>query len=67
MATRAEDLQLGKYKFGWHDESRPVFEPKRGLSREVVEEISALKSEPKWMRDLRLKAYEHYTRRPMPS
>ncbi|MGH8902741.1 MAG: Fe-S cluster assembly protein SufB [Egibacteraceae bacterium] len=66
MATRAEDLQLGTYKYGWADESKPVFEPKRGLSREVVEEISALKDEPRWMRDLRLKAYEHYVRRPMP-
>ncbi len=66
MATKVEDLQLGKYKFGWSDESKPVFEPKRGLSRNVVEEISALKSEPKWMRDLRLKSYDHFTRRPMP-
>jgi len=66
MATKAEDLQLGTYKYGWHDESKPVFEPKRGLSSDVVEEISALKDEPKWMRDLRLKAYRHFERRPMP-
>ncbi|HWB70649.1 MAG TPA: hypothetical protein VG452_00400, partial [Egibacteraceae bacterium] len=67
MATRAEDLELGTYKYGWHDESKPVFEPKRGLSTEVVEEISALKGEPRWMRDLRLKAYRHFVRRPMPN
>jgi Fe-S cluster assembly protein SufB len=67
MATRAEDLQLGKYKWGWADEHKPVFEPKKGLSREVVEEISTLKNEPRWMRDLRLKAYEHFVRRPMPA
>jgi len=66
MATKAEDLQLGTYKYGWHDESKPVFEPKRGLSSDVVEEISALKDEPRWMRDLRLKAYRHFERRPMP-
>jgi Fe-S cluster assembly protein SufB len=67
MATKAEDLQLGTYKYGWHDESKPVFEPKKGLSSDVVEEISALKDEPKWMRDLRLKAYRHFQRRPMPT
>ncbi|MBA2528830.1 MAG: Fe-S cluster assembly protein SufB [Euzebyales bacterium] len=67
MATTAEDLQLGRYKYGWHDESKPVFEPKRGLSEDVVREISALKDEPKWMLDTRLKAYQHYLRRPMPS
>ena len=67
MSTRADDLQLGSYKYGWHDDSKPVFEPKRGLTSTVVEEISALKSEPRWMRDLRLKAYEQYLRRPMPN
>jgi len=66
MATRAEDLQLGTYKYGWHDDTKPVIE-KRGLSEEVVREISALKNEPKWMLDLRLKAYRHFLRRPMPT
>ena len=64
MATRAEDLQLGTYKYGWSDKSHSVFEPKRGISTDVVREISALKSEPKWMLDLRLKSYEHFQRAP---
>jgi Fe-S cluster assembly protein SufB len=67
MATRAEDLQLGSYKYGWHDESKPVFTPKKGLSAAVVEEISDLKSEPKWMRDMRLKALKQFEARPMPN
>ncbi|MBW3663741.1 MAG: Fe-S cluster assembly protein SufB, partial [Actinobacteria bacterium] len=71
--TPAEDQQrrvaadLDEYKFGWHDPDNYVFEPKRGLSREVVEEISFLKSEPEWMRKLRLRAYEAFERRPMPN
>jgi hypothetical protein len=60
----AQDLST--YKFGWSDPDNYVFEPKRGLSREVVEEISFLKSEPEWMRDLRLRAYDAFLRRPMP-
>jgi Fe-S cluster assembly protein SufB len=67
MATKAEDLQLGNYKYGWHDDVKPVFEPKRGLSEEVVREISAMKDEPKWMLDMRLKAYKQFRSRPMPN
>jgi Fe-S cluster assembly protein SufB len=53
-------------RWGWHDPETYVFKPKRGLSREVVEEISWLKSEPEWMRQFRLRAYERFLRRPMP-
>src|SRR5205809_504736 len=34
--------------------------------REVVEEISYMKSEPDWMRSFRLKAFDRWERRPMP-
>ena len=37
-----------------------------GLSTQVVEEISELKSEPDWMRKFRLKALKHFENRPMP-
>jgi Fe-S cluster assembly protein SufB len=66
--TQEEHLQeLSKgYRFDWKDTDHSVFEPKRGLSPAVVEEISALKSEPDWMRRFRLKALKHFERRPMP-
>ncbi|HTT34391.1 MAG TPA: Fe-S cluster assembly protein SufB, partial [Thermoplasmata archaeon] len=38
----------------------------RGLSREIVEQISDLKHEPEWMRDYRLRAFQHFLDRPMP-
>jgi len=38
----------------------------KGLSRDVVEAISVFKEEPQWMRDIRLKAYDHYIERPVP-
>ncbi|HEX2028405.1 MAG TPA: hypothetical protein VHF25_10445, partial [Nitriliruptorales bacterium] len=65
---RQQDVadELSRYKFGWHDPENYVFEPKKGLSREVIEEISFLKSEPTWMHDLRLRAYQAFQRRPMP-
>jgi Fe-S cluster assembly protein SufB len=60
-----QELSKG-YRFDWKDPSHSVFEPKRGLSAQVVEEISELKSEPDWMRKYRLKALKHFERRPMP-
>jgi Fe-S cluster assembly protein SufB len=37
-----------------------------GLSRDTILQISALKNEPQWMTDIRLKAYEHFLEKPMP-
>lgn len=38
-----------------------------GLTRETVEALSVYKDEPEWMRETRLKAYDHYTDRPVPT
>src|SRR3989337_1117068 len=58
-------LSRGSRSVGKHA-APPACEPKRGLSPAVVEEISALKSEPDWMRKFRLKALKHFEARPMP-
>jgi Fe-S cluster assembly protein SufB len=56
-----------KEKFGFHDpESGYAYKSPKGLSREVVESISEYKDEPQWMRDFRIKAYEHFESRPTP-
>jgi Fe-S cluster assembly protein SufB len=55
------------YEYGFHDpESDYIFKAKKGLNRQVVEEISDHKQEPGWMREFRLKALEHFEARPMP-
>ena len=57
-----------KEKFGFHDsESGYAYKAPKGLSREIVESISDYKDEPKWMRDFRLKALEHFYSRPTPA
>ncbi|MEM1994930.1 MAG: Fe-S cluster assembly protein SufB [Nitrososphaerales archaeon] len=57
-----------EYKYDFKDPiDKYVHISQKGLSREVVEEISAIKNEPKWMLDYRLKAYEHFRSRPMPT
>jgi Fe-S cluster assembly protein SufB len=60
-------LDLSRYALGWHDDVDYVFVPKRGLSEDIVKEISAIKNEPKWMLDFRLKSYRHFQKRPMPN
>ena len=58
---------LADYKFGWSDgEEGYAFTSGRGLTAEVVAAISDRKNEPTWMRDLRLRAFQAYERRPMP-
>jgi Fe-S cluster assembly protein SufB len=59
------DLDLGKYKLGWSDQEDYVFKPKKGLDESIVREMSAMKHEPDWMRDFRLRALTRFERRPM--
>jgi Fe-S cluster assembly protein SufB len=54
-------------KYGFHDPENYVFKSRRGLSPEIVSEISAHKNEPDWMRQFRLKSLEYFRSRPMPS
>jgi len=66
--SEAELLQgIGDYRYGFSDPETYVFKSRRGLDREVVEQISRMKGEPQWMLDFRLKALEHYQARPMPN
>jgi Fe-S cluster assembly protein SufB len=60
-------VDIGEYQYGFRDEEDYVFKSGRGLTRATVEEISAMKNEPDWMRDFRLKALEHFQKRPMPN
>ena len=56
-----------EYQFGFHDEVAYLAETKAGLTRATVEEISAIKDEPEWMLQFRLRAYDHFLKRSMPS
>jgi FeS assembly protein SufB len=65
--TQEETLAtLGRYDFGWADPDAAGATARRGLSADVVADISALKSEPQWMLEFRLKALGLFERKPMP-
>ena len=57
---------VGDYKYGFHDPENATIRFDKGLSEQVVRDISALKDEPEWMTDLRVKAYRHFEERAMP-
>jgi len=58
---------LGTYEYGWSDSDAAGASARRGLSAEVVEDISARKNEPAWMRELRLKSLRLFDKKPMPT
>jgi Fe-S cluster assembly protein SufB len=58
---------IGDYQYGFHDPENYVFKSQRGLTADVVRQISDMKGEPEWMLKFRLKALEHYVRRPIPT
>src|SRR5213076_1053860 len=58
---------LERYRFGWADSDVAGASARRGLSEEVVRDISAKKNEPRWMLDLRLKGLKNFGRKPMPN
>lgn len=62
-----QDLQLDQYKYDFITDAEPVYRARKGLSEEVVREISAYKEEPQWMLDSRLKALQVYESKPMPT
>ncbi len=58
---------IDDYKYGFRDPDVSVFQTRKGLNREVVEQISLKKGEPQWMLEFRLKALDHFLKRPMPT
>jgi FeS assembly protein SufB len=58
---------LGRYGYGWADSDVAGASARRGLSEDVVRDISAKKNEPQWMLENRLKALRIFDRKPIPT
>lgn len=54
------------YKYGFSDAENYVFKSGKGLTRELVEQISKMKNEPEWMLKFRLRALDIFNKKPMP-
>lgn len=68
MSSSIDELEgIGNYEFGWRDKDDAGQNAKRGLNADVVLDISDKKSEPAWMRELRLKGLELFEKKPLPN
>lgn len=64
-----EVLQKDEYleKYGFNDKFEYKFKTKKGLSEEIVREISKIKGEPDWMLQKRLDALKIFYSKPIPT
>jgi Fe-S cluster assembly protein SufB len=65
--ARPELDGIGNYEFGWHDKTDAGANAKRGLTEDVVRDISQKKNEPAWMLETRLKALAMFQKKPLPN
>ena len=67
IIDRPELDSLGQYEFGWSDSDAAGASARRGINEQVVTDISERKDEDEWMKNFRLKGYNFFTKKPMPS
>lgn len=65
MTQKAPDIQ-DEYQYGFRDKDVSVYKTGKGLSPEVVKEISKIKGEPEWMLEFRLRSLEKFYKFSMP-
>ena len=61
---RIDDIDRSKYDF--KHENYEEFISNKGLSKDIIIDISRKKDEPKWMTDFRLKSLEIYNNMNLP-
>ena len=62
------EVGVGEYQFGFHDPTdKYVFQSRKGIDRNIVQQISEMKNEPAWMREFRLEALDIFFKKPMPN
>ena len=66
MAT-VETPLAGDYKYGFSVPENYQYKARPGLSAQLVREISAMKGEPQWMLEFRLRALDAFLNKPMPN
>ena len=67
MTSTRDLVRDERDQFAFHDDIVYLAQTKRGLTRDTVEEISRFKDEPDWMLQFRLRAYDHFLKRKMPT
>lgn len=66
-AEKMKELLNRDYAYGFNDGDVGLFRLDKGISEEVVRQISKIKGEDEWMMNFRLSAFRSFERMPMPS
>lgn len=61
------EISVDYSKYGFRDKATYVHTVPKGLSREIVAEVSGVKEEPSWMTEFRLRAFDIFMSKPMPT
>ncbi|MBE3562484.1 Fe-S cluster assembly protein SufB [Hydrogenibacillus sp. N12] len=56
-----------EYRYGFRDPDVAVYRAPKGLTRDLIIDISKMKGEPDWMTEFRLKALDIFLAKPMPT
>ncbi len=67
MTENNVNIPKDEYKYGFSDKDVSIYRTKKGINRSIVEEISKLKGEPEWMTEFRLKSFESFKSKEMPT
>jgi Fe-S cluster assembly protein SufB len=65
-STTTPNLEFDYSKYNFREDTKYLFITQKGLSKEVVEEISKMKNEPEWMLNFRLRALDVFYKKPLP-
>ena len=60
------DIDRSMYDFRYEEKDTEFYKIQKGLTPEIVEEISDKKNDPQWMREFRLKSLEIYNKKEVP-
>ncbi|MBE75050.1 MAG: Fe-S cluster assembly protein SufB [Rhodopirellula sp.] len=67
IQTGDDNQSIGEInKYDFQTDTEAVFKARKGIDREIVEQISEMKGEPDWMREFRLKSLEIFESKPTP-
>jgi Fe-S cluster assembly protein SufB len=65
--SNLNDIDLDRSKYEFKDKDVSIFKTPKGLSKEIVDEISFQKNEPEWMKDYREKSLVEFFGHHQPS
>ncbi len=67
MTKKIQSLKKNyEEKYGFHDKLDYKSKFPKGINEDIIREISRIKNEPRWMLEIRLKAYKEFVSRSMP-